>query len=326
MKVLVTGATGFIGRNLCFKLAEQGYSVMALCRDLNHRYLISHKNIFPVKGDILNRESLTLAMNGCGQVYHTAALAKMWCRNKNDYYNINVIGTRNVLELAAEKTVNKVVYTSTCGVWGPTIKHPMTENDPRIDGFAIDYERTKYLAEIEARNFFANGLNVITVNPSRVYGEGPITDSNTVGKMISSYLKGKWRVVPGTGKQISNYAYLDDVVKGHIAAMEKGTPGERYILGGEDISFNTFFSTLQSISGKTYRMVKLPQRIIEIYSRFELLKTTLTGWPPVFLPEFAARLKKDQKYSSQKAVNRLNYSITPFEEGIAKTINHIKNL
>jgi nucleoside-diphosphate-sugar epimerase len=326
MKVLVTGATGFIGRNLCLHLAEQGYNVVALCRNPAHPYLISHKNITPVKGDILDRESLTKAMNRCGQVYHTAALAKMWCRDKNDYYNINVVGTRNVLELAGESGVNKIVYTSTCGVWGPTIKHPMNENDPRIDGFAIDYERTKYLAEIETRIYSAKGLNVVTVNPSRVYGEGPITDSNTVGKMISGYLKGKWRIIPGKGTQISNYAYLDDVVKGHIAAMEQGTPGNRYILGGEDISFNTFFGTLQSLTGKTYGMFKLPQRVIEAYSQFELLKTTLTGLPPVFLPEFAERLKKDQKYSSQKAISQLNYSITPFEEGMTKTINHIKSL
>ncbi|MCR8560230.1 SDR family NAD(P)-dependent oxidoreductase [Mucilaginibacter sp. BJC16-A38] len=326
MKILVTGATGFIGRNLCLELAEKGFRVMALCRNTAHPYLITHKNITAIKGDILDKESLTRAMTGCRQVYHTAALAKMWCRDKNDYYNINVIGTRNVLELAGELSVNKVVYTSTCGVWGPTIKHPMNETDPRIDGFAIDYERTKYLAEIEARSYSAKGLNIVTVNPSRVYGEGPITDSNSVGKMISGYLKGKWRIIPGKGTQVSNYAYLDDVVRGHIAAMEQGISGNRYILGGEDISFNTFFSTLQNISGKTYGMLKLPQKFIEAYSRFESFKTTLTGLPPVFLPEFAARLRKDQKYSSQKAITQLNYSITPFEEGMARTINHIKSL
>ncbi|MDO3642078.1 NAD-dependent epimerase/dehydratase family protein [Mucilaginibacter sp. L3T2-6] len=326
MRILVTGATGFIGRYLSFKLAEQGYNVVALCRNVNHPYLIPHKNITAVKGDILDRPSLISAMKDCQQVYHTAALAKMWRRDKNDYYNINVAGTRNVLELAMDLYISKIVYTSTCGVWGPTIKHPMTENDPRIDGFAIDYERTKYLAEIETRIYANKGLNVVTVNPSRVYGEGPITDSNTVGKMIYGYLKGKWRIIPGKGTQVSNYAYLDDVVNGHIAAMEQGEPGNRYILGGEDISFNTFFDTLQNISGKSHNMIRLPQRIIEAYSHFEKLKTSLTGLPPVFLPEFAARLRRDQKYSSQKAIAKLNYHITPFAEGMAKTINHIKNL
>jgi len=326
MKVLVTGATGFIGRNLCFQLAEQGYDVVALCRKTDHPYLIQHKRITPAKGDILYRESLARAMDDCSRVYHTAALAKMWSRNKNDFYNINVVGTRNVLELAQREEIKKVVYTSTCGVWGPTVKHAMSEDDPRVDGFAIDYERTKYLAEIEARIFAAKGLDVVTVNPSRVYGEGPITDSNTVGKMISGYLKGKWRIIPGKGEQVANYAYLDDVVNGHIAAMEQGISGQRYILGGEDISFNAFFDTLQNISGKTYSMIKLPQRVIEAYSRFEQIKTTLTGLPPVFLPEFAARLTKNQKYSSLKAITKLDYTITPFEEGMARTINHIKSL
>jgi len=108
--------------------------------------------------------------------------------------------------------------------------------------------------------------------------------------------------------------------------MEQGASGNRYILGGEDINFNTFFDTLQNISGKNHAMIKLPQRIIEAYSRFEQVKTNLTGLPPMFLPEFAARLRKDQKYSSQKAITQLNYRITPFAEGMAKTINHIKSL
>ncbi|NCD69581.1 NAD-dependent epimerase/dehydratase family protein [Mucilaginibacter agri] len=324
MKILVTGATGFIGRSLSLSLAQSGLKVVALCRNTDHPYLIDHPNITPIKGDILDVPGLKNAVIGIDQVYHTAALAKMWCRNKDDYYNINVIGTRNLLNAAGEAGVKRIVYTSTCGVWGPTIKHPMHEDDPRIDGFAIDYERTKYLAEIEARKFAEQGLDVVTVNPSRVYGEGPVTDSNTVGKMVSGYLKGRWRIIPGKGEQVANYAYLDDVVKGHIAAMELGVSGQRYILGGEDVSFNTFFNTLQYVSGMEYGMVKIPQKLIEAYSRAEWLKATITGIPPVFLPEFAERLKRDQKYSSQKAISQLNYHITPFEEGLARTINYIK--
>lgn len=324
MKILVTGATGFIGRSLSYKLAQNGHEVIALCRNTDHAFLIRHPNMVPVKGDILDHKSLQRAAQGCQQVYHTAALAKMWCRNKDDYYHINVDGTRNVLKAAADAGVDKVVYTSTCGIWGPTVKHAMTEDDPRIDGFAIDYERTKYLAEIETRSFTEQGLNLVTVNPSRVYGEGPVTDSNTVGKMVSSYLKGKWRIIPGKGEQIANYAFLDDVVAGHIAAMERGVAGNRYILGGEDISFNEFFRKLQQLSGKVYGMIKLPLQFIDMYSRMEWLKATLTGMPPVFLPEFAERLKKNQRYSSQKAISQLQYQITPFEEGLTRTINYIE--
>jgi nucleoside-diphosphate-sugar epimerase len=264
-------------------------------------------------------------MQGCKQVYHTAALAKMWCRDKQEYYKVNVKGTQNVLDVAIKMGIRKIVYTSTCGVWGPTLKYPMTENDPRIVGFPIDYERTKYLAELEVMAYAKQGLNVVTVNPSRVYGKGPVTDSNTVSKMVKGYLNGTWRFIPGDGNSIANYAYLDDVVNGHIAAMEKGLGGERYILGGEDISFNMFFDTLKHISGKNKTMIKLPQKLIEAYSHIESAKAKLTGLAPVFLPEFADRLKYDQKYSSQKAIDHLNYHITPFAEGLAQTIHYLKH-
>lgn len=324
MNILVTGATGFIGRQLCLVLAQQGHHVKALCRNINHPYLIDHPNIEPVKGDILHPYSLLTAMQGCKQVYHTAAMAKMWCRNPNDFTETNVTGTRNVLETAKQAGVKRIVYTSTCGVWGPTLKHPITEDDPRVVGFQIAYERTKYFAELEVNKFVKQGMDVVTVNPSRVFGKGPITDSNTVSKMISGYLKGKWRIIPGDGGQISNYAYLDDVVNGHIAAMEKGITGNRYILGGEDKSFNEFFKTLEEISGVHHKMVRLPQKVIKFYSRIEALKTKLTGLAPVFLPEFADRLLLNQKYSSQKAMEQLGYKTTPFTEAMHKTIDYLK--
>ncbi|MEZ2335923.1 NAD-dependent epimerase/dehydratase family protein [Mucilaginibacter sp. RCC_168] len=323
MKVLVTGATGFIGQQLTQALANTGHEVKALCRNTDHPYLIRHPNIEPVLGNILYKQTLARAMEGCEQVYHTAAMAKMWCRNPDDYHETNVTGTRNVLQTAQNCNVQKIVYTSTCGVWGPTIKHPMTEIDPRITGFPIAYERTKYLAELEVQSFVKQGLSVVIVNPSRVYGEGPITDSNTVSKMVSGYLKGTWRFIPGNGEQVANYAFLDDVVAGHIAAMNKGAIGERYILGGHDISFNDFFKTLQQVSGKQLSMIRIPLKLIQFYSRLQWLKTMLTGIPPVFLPEFADRLKYDQKYSSAKAIEQLSYSITPFAEGLSKTVNYL---
>jgi nucleoside-diphosphate-sugar epimerase len=323
-KILVTGATGFIGRELCLALAGKGYEVRALCRNTDHPYLIKHKNIVPVHGDILYPDSLKKAMQGCTQVYHTAALAKMWYRNPDAFYDTNVTGTRNVLNTATNVGVAKAVYTSTCGVWGPTLNFPLSEDEPRIVGFPIAYERTKYLAEVEVQQFVNRGLDVVTVNPSRVFGEGPVTDSNTVSKMVSGYLRGKWRVIPGTGEQVANYAYLPDVVNGHIAAMEKGLTGNRYILGGEDISFNQFFSAIGIASGIKRRMLRVPQKAIKLYSHVEQIKTRLTGLPPFFLPEFADRLKFDQKYSSQKATVQLGYRITPFGEAMQKTVDYLK--
>ena len=326
MKVTVTGATGFIGRKLCFALAQKGITVHALCRNIQHPLLVQHKNIIPFKGDITDTKSLLHSMHGCEQVYHAAALAKMWTRNKKEFYTINVEGTKNVLEAAQISTVKKIVHTSSCGVIGPTYKYPMNEDDPRIMGYPIHYERTKYLAELLVQEYVQKGLNIVIVNPSRVYGEGPVTESNTVGKMITKYLKGKWRIVPGNGEQVANYVYLDDVVNGHIAAMQKGIAGERYILGGEDVSFNHFFNQLQYSSIKAYKLYNIPQKIIKFYSRLEQVKTKLTGLPPLFLPEFADRLNYDQKYISNKAVQELGYTITSFKEGMGKTIQYYQSL
>lgn len=177
IKVLVTGATGFIGEKLCSALAENGYSVHGLCRNLDHPNLPRHPNISVFKGDILEQETLNAAIRGCEEVYHTAVLAKMWSKNNSLFHEVNVNGTQNVMEACLAHQIRKVVYTSTCGVIGPTIKFPMTKVDPRIGGYPIAYERTKYLAELLVNKYAAKGLPVVTVNPSRVFGEGPITDS-----------------------------------------------------------------------------------------------------------------------------------------------------
>ncbi|WP_374163782.1 NAD-dependent epimerase/dehydratase family protein [Arcticibacter sp. MXS-1] len=324
IQVLVTGASGFIGRQLCLSLAGQGFKVRGLCRNLMHPLVPRHQNVRPVKGDINDIDSLAEAMRGCGQVYHTAALAKMWVPDASEFYSVNVTGTRNVLDCALRQKVKRVVYTSSCGVLGPTIKHPMTEEDPRIMGFPIHYERTKYLADLEVKKFIEQGLDIVTVYPSRVYGEGPITGSNTVGKMISGYLRGTWRIIPGSGEAVANYAYLQDVVEGHIAAMLMGKTGNKYILGGEDISFNEFFRTLSKVTGVHSKLFRIPQKVIKAFSHVEAARARLTGLSPVFLPEFADRLNFDQKYSSQKAMTHLQYRITPFHEGLKKTADYIK--
>lgn len=326
LTVLVTGASGFIGRKLTFSLAEMGYHVLALCRNKHHPYLLPHRNIDFIEGDILDTNSLDRILKNCYQVYHTAALAKMWCKNEDEFFKVNVLGTRNIMKCALNAGVEKLVHTSTCGIWGPTINLPACETDPRTSGFQITYERTKYLAELEVQKFMNKDLEVVIVNPSRVYGEGPLTGSNTVGRIINAYLNGTWHFIPGDGKAITNYAYLDDVVSGHISAMQNGIAGERYILGGEDISFTSFFNSLGKISRKDKHLYKIPLNVIKAYSHIEKLKALFLGTEPFFLPEFAERLKCNQQYSSAKAMTELNYQITPFLTGLERTINSIQQL
>lgn len=321
-RILVTGASGFIGRKLSFRLAQEGYHVIAFCR--NSSQLILHPNIEIIKGDILDLESLKAAMKDCKVVFHTAALAKMWSKNKRDFYDVNVVGTRNVCLAAIHHQVSKLIYTSSCGVLGPTLHSPMTENDPRIVGFPIEYERTKYLAELEADKF-SDDLAIVTLRPSRVYGDGPITGSNTVSRMIDAYIRGKWKFVPGKGVSIANYVFVDDVVEGHVAAMKKIEQSEKFILGGDDVSFKQFFDTLTDISGVRHKLYEIPISLVEWYGRLQSVKTNIFGTEPQILPEFAERLKYNQKYSSQKAIDYLDYKITPFKEGMKTTVDFIIN-
>src|SRR3954462_4867652 len=168
MTIFISGATGFIGRQLSLILAEQGHTIHALSRRSNHPLLPVHQNIRVFLGDISDKDSLVAAMQGCEQAYHTAALAKMWAKDKSEFHEVNVTGTRNVLEAARETGVGRIVHTSSCGVIGPTFKYPMTEDDPRITSFPINYERTKYLAELEVQEFVRKGMNAVIVSPSRV--------------------------------------------------------------------------------------------------------------------------------------------------------------
>ena len=143
--------------------------------------------------------------------------------------------------------------------------------------------------------------------------------------LIKKYIKGTWRIIPGTGKQIGNYAYIGDVVNGHILAMENGIPGEKYILGGDNISYNDFFELLAEVSGKKTKMFHIPFPMMLRVSKFELFMAETFGKPPLITPPWIKRYLQNRLLSSQKAVNELNYTITPLDQAIAKTIKWLKS-
>src|SRR6267154_2500527 len=143
MKILVTGASGYVGNKLAHTLAGRGEEVHALVRSSSANELLQHPNIAIFKGDILQKESLVAAMKGCKQVYHTAARVGAWARDSSVFYEVNVGGTRNVLDAALQSGVEKTVFTSTCGVIGPTLNEPLEENGQRTTGFEFDYDSSK---------------------------------------------------------------------------------------------------------------------------------------------------------------------------------------
>lgn len=324
MKTLVTGATGFIGGRLVEELTGRGEELVVLCRTGSSRPAGEHAGVSMIAGDILDRPSLDAAMTGCRRVYHLAGYAKNWAKDPTIFRRVNVDGLCNVLEAARASGVRRVVWTSSAVTPGPSNGTPVNEWTAREHSFFTDYECSKYLAEQRAREFSTQGLEVVTVNPTRVFGPGLLNEGNSVSKMIALYIAGKFRFVPGDGTAIGNYGYVDDVVNGMILAMESGRNGERYFLGGENKSYHEFFNMVSTVSGKRRRMFHLPAGLAMIFARLEELRSGFghhplitRGWVRTFLSNWAVSLDKSR--------NELGYRPTPFADAVAETVGWITN-
>lgn len=326
MNVFVTGASGYIGRELVKQLLAKGCDVSVLLRGTRDDPFFRQKGISVVRGDLSSREALSRGMTSCEQVYHLAAYARVWSPDPFVYHQVNVEGTCNVLEAARKNGVRKVVFTSTAGVFGPAANgSPVCEHTPRVHPFFNAYEFTKWKAEEVCREYAsAYGVPVVIVNPSRVYGAGADTDSNAISRLIRLYCSGKWRFIPGDGKSVGNYVFVNDVVNGHLAAMAHGRPGHRYILGGENVCYNDFFGLLGSLSGLRRKLFHLPMAVMLAFARTELWKARLLNANPVITPEWVKKYLYHWPLSSQKAMSELGYRVTPLSEGLNRTIKQIQ--
>ncbi|MBW8334780.1 MAG: NAD-dependent epimerase/dehydratase family protein [Prolixibacteraceae bacterium] len=327
MKIFVSGATGFIGSRLALRLANDGHQVHALYRDENKTAIIKHPNIKLFKGDILDFESLIKPVEGCSQIYHTAAFACVWDKDLSLIYRQNIEGTMNIVRAGIISGVEKIVCTSTAGVLGPSFFGVMVdENTPRPLRYFIDYERSKMMMETILKTLSITGPEIVIVNPSRVYGPGILSESNGITRIIQDYLHGKWRIIPGNGKSIGNYVFVEDVVTGHIQAMEKGKSGERYVLGGTNMTFNELFGVLEELTGKRYFMIHLPLPIMQMISKIMLLIARISGTAPLITPALVRKYNHNWNLSSAKAERELDYKPVDFKTGAGITINWLKNL
>lgn len=323
MKCFVTGATGFIGNRLVEALVDSGYDVHVLVR--NRNFHNQHEKIKVFQGDLFDVELLNNAIQGCDFVFHMAAYANLWSKDKTLAYRTNVEGTENVLQAAFKNKIKKVVFTSSAGTLPPSETREMVdETFPCPAQYLTDYESTKKQAELLCTEYVKKGLNIVTVNPSRVFGPGLLNKSNSVTILIKKYLEGKWRIIPGDGSQVGNYVYIDNVISGHMLALEKGITGEKYILGGENVSYAELFELLAEISGKKYIMFHLPMSIMMLVGKLELFLANNFGKKPLITPPWVKRYQQNRFLSSHKAENQLGYKIIPLKTGLKETINWIK--
>jgi farnesol dehydrogenase len=323
--VFVTGATGFIGTKLVNELVRKGHTIHALTRSTSNTSGLSHERIKLVTGDIMDRTSLERAMQGCTQVYHLAAYAKNWAPDKQVFYDQNINGMINVFEAAKACNIRRVVFTSTIVTLGPTPPGVVgNEEMPRITNrYYTEYEESKALAENKAREYASQGFPVVIVNPTRVYGPGKLTEGNSVTLMIDMYDRGKVPVLLNRGINVGNYAFVDDLVQGHILAMERGRIGERYILGGENISLKGLFELVDEVSNKKHLQFNLPPKLAMAYGSVLLFFAEWFGIYPQITPGWVETFLQDWAYSTAKAERELGYTVTPLREGIRITYEWI---
>jgi nucleoside-diphosphate-sugar epimerase len=321
--VFITGATGYIGSKLALKLATNGDTIHALCRSNSKNRYLDHPNIKFFPGDICNRESVLKAMNTCRYVYHLAAYVSAWAKKPQTYTDINIRGTEIILETALKQGIEKTLFTSSAGVFGPTLKGLTDEKSTvKIDSLT-DYGNSKAAADRKVQFYIGKGLKAVIVYPTRVFGPGLLTESNSITKIIHFYIRNKFGFIPGNGKNIGNYAFIDDVVDGHLLAMRKGKSGEKYILGGSNISFNDFFNKLSIVTGKKHILVHIPKWAMLSFAKSQELMANSFGKKPLITRKWVRKSLYNWILTSRKAKQELGYGITPFEEGITQTVKWI---
>ncbi len=256
MKCFVTGATGFLGSHVARQLLAMGAELRLLVRPTSRTDNIADLPVERVLGDLRDPESLKKGMAGCEFVFHVAADYRLWARNGQELYDSNVEGTRNILQAARETGVRRVIYTSSVATMGFGNNGRLTdESTPvSISNMIGDYKRSKFMAERLVVEAGQAGQNIVMVNPTTPIGERDIKPTPT-GRIIVDFLRRKFPAYVDTGL---NLVDVVDCAEGHLLAMEKAVPGERYILGGENLTLKQILDKLATITGLPSPKVKLP--------------------------------------------------------------------
>ena len=256
MLAFVTGATGFLGSHVARALADQGAELRLLVRPTSNLRNLDGLKAETATGDLRDAASLEKAMSGCDTVFHVAADYRLWVRDPEEMYRSNVEGTRAILEAARKNGVRRIVHTSSVATMGFTSDgHPADEDSPvSLADMIGHYKRSKFMAEQVALQAGRSGMQVVTVNPTTPVGEQDVKPTPT-GRIVLDFLKRKFPAYVETGL---NLVDVRECARGHVAALEKGKSGERYILGGEDLTLKQILYNLGEITGLPTPKIKLP--------------------------------------------------------------------
>jgi nucleoside-diphosphate-sugar epimerase len=319
MKYFLTGATGFLGGVLARQLREDGHEVHASIRNPQKASELQSLGVKLFTGDVTDKESMREAMQGVDGVFHVAAWYKIGAKDKSQAEAVNVQGTRNVLELMRELRIRKGVYTSTMAINSDTHGEIKDEKYHFTGKHLSEYDRTKAAAHEIAKQFIADGLPLVIVMPGGIYGPG---DTSVLRRTLIDFLQGKLPMLPS--KAGICWAHVDDTAYGHILAMEKGVPGETYIIAGEPATYQEAFQLASHITGKSapatvpYQMLKWMSYLVKPFDSIA---------PEVYRSE-PLRVLGGATYwgDNSKARRFLGYNPRPLTEGLESTLRHEMSL
>ena len=314
MRALVTGGTGFVGGALVRALLERGDQVRVLARTTSKTEALESLGVEIVRGDILDRPSIEAALTDCDTLFHAAALYDLWGLDEAELLRTESEGTKNAMEAALAVGVEKVIYTSTAVAIGEAKGQTAVEDTTHRGYFLSTYEKAKHAAEQVACSYLEKGLPLVTVNPAAIYGPG---DRKPTGRFIVSLLNG-W--VPALFPGWMSLVYIDDAVKGHILAADKGRVGERYILSGTTDTLTELGGLACRLAGR-WPPLTIPAPLAAPYAAGGEALSLLTRRPPVLSWETYRLAAHGFRADGSKASETLGLDYIDREEGLARTIN-----
>ena len=319
MLAFVTGATGFVGSHVARVLAEQGADLRLLVRSSSDLKNIRGLKAEQVVGDLRDPVTLEKAMAGCDVVFHVAADYRLWIPDPEQMYRANVEGTRAILQATRKNRVRRVVYTSSVATMGFTSNgRPADENSPvSLENMIGHYKRSKFMAEQVAMQAARSGMDVVVVNPTTPVGEQDIKPTPT-GRIIVDFLKKKFPAYVDTGL---NLVDVTECARGHVAALEKGRSGERYILGGENLTLKQILDKLTAITGLPSPKVRVPYAVALATGVVDEMITghILRREPRVTID--AVRMGRKKMFvSSAKAGRELGWKTVPVDDALRRAV------
>ena len=320
VRVFITGATGFIGGHVARQYAAQGAVLRLLTRQTSRLDSLNGIDAEMVKGDLREPEKLRSALTGCDALVHVAADYRLWVRDPEQMYAANVDGTLKLLKLAREVGIQRVVYTSSVATMGFKADGTIVneETPVALADMIGHYKRSKFLGELEAIQAAKAGQHVMILNPTTPIGAGDAKPTPT-GRIIVDFLNKKFPAYVDTGL---NLVDVDEVARMHVVALDRGTPGERYILGGENLTLKQILDRMSAITGLPSPTMKVPHAVAMVFAFFdETLTGKLRGKEPRATVEAVRMGKKMMFASSTKAERELGFQVLPVYPALRAAID-----